>query len=1002
LLVRALLLGLVALAGTTSPAGATRLWNNGTSITANSCDPGEVATGIGTDGALTCEPENQPVVNLDDYAACDGSDETTEIQAAIDAACATGPGGTLYVPADTCAFGSTLDLCTGLAIVGSDSTERFAYGTAQPHELSYSGTGTAFNAEALSGIRFAGLLLRASSGSFAGPLIDFDGVAPNFSAYLYLDRVYVVAATQAGAATSVLLSINDATDVRISDSAFARGGYHIFGRALSSNFSNVVQITNTAFYQAEVCSIQNPGDTWDVHGNKWQQQGASSDESFIFCHGAGICSEGVNFTGNMIVDQPASPTNAELTFCGAGFNISGNFIGGGGTQDGVLFDEACDGCSVQGNWFGFLDEGIKFSGTGPNSESVTILGNDYDTVTTEVGGTRPGRSIMQENTGGTIINEFADIWLNVDTNANSNAGALVIGSNAASTSATPQYYFYEGARAEFRRGNDLRLYDNGDDQYVEFTLGSVDVASNKTITIPNETGTLCTTGSVCTGYAPTNATYITKTAESGLSAEQSIGALSTGLLLNTVSAGTGTLSQYAGTSCTNQFPRSLNNSGAATCASVASADITDGTITTSDISGSAGITAAQTALTGGTAIDINTNALDFDPTELTGNRTWGDGSDASIAWTWNLSGTDPVLTLQSGAFNLTGAKLIGATGSGGDLTLNSTSNGTKGAIVLDDAVSLWPNVPDFAASEMSVVRFNADLDLDGNTLIHSVFRASPTVHIGQASSLLGGLSAMRGDMTILHDDATSSNLPFIQLFYAPVTMTTSVAVAAPTSYVMLDTFTKQGTGSITVPSGGTHDTIRAQPAFKAIAGATATWAEYYALDVRPSVGTDNSSSDGVSSTVTTMGAVKYTDVSFDSGTGTEAVTNQVVVDIPNIANASTINIGVRNADTTVYTPCTDDISGNTDYMVAKTQCTAINLTAGAARDFTAGTDQIADGYDGQILYLFFSGSNSVKFDDGDNVNLGAAGAATLSAGDTLTLLFSSTRGEWLELGRSDN
>lgn len=75
--------------------------------------------------------------------------------------------------------------------------------------------------------------------------------------------------------------------------------------------------------------------------------------------------------------------------------------------------------------------------------------------------------------------------------------------------------------------------------------------------------------------SPANATYLTKTAESGLSAEFSLGSLTTGLLLNTVSAGTGTPSAYGGTSCINQFPRSLNASGAATCASVSlTADIT--------------------------------------------------------------------------------------------------------------------------------------------------------------------------------------------------------------------------------------------------------------------------------------------------------------------------------------------------------------------------------------------------------------------------------------------
>jgi hypothetical protein len=58
-----------------------------------------------------------------------------------------------------------------------------------------------------------------------------------------------------------------------------------------------------------------------------------------------------------------------------------------------------------------------------------------------------------------------------------------------------------------------------------------------------------------------------------LSGETNLGSLTTGLILNTVAAGTATPSTYAGTSCTNQFPRSLSASGAATCATVASTDV---------------------------------------------------------------------------------------------------------------------------------------------------------------------------------------------------------------------------------------------------------------------------------------------------------------------------------------------------------------------------------------------------------------------------------------------
>ena len=71
--------------------------------------------------------------------------------------------------------------------------------------------------------------------------------------------------------------------------------------------------------------------------------------------------------------------------------------------------------------------------------------------------------------------------------------------------------------------------------------------------------------------APATAQYWVGAADGTLSAEKNLGALSTGLVLNTA----GTPSAYGGASCTNQFPRSLNASGAATCASVSlTADVT--------------------------------------------------------------------------------------------------------------------------------------------------------------------------------------------------------------------------------------------------------------------------------------------------------------------------------------------------------------------------------------------------------------------------------------------
>jgi hypothetical protein len=74
--------------------------------------------------------------------------------------------------------------------------------------------------------------------------------------------------------------------------------------------------------------------------------------------------------------------------------------------------------------------------------------------------------------------------------------------------------------------------------------------------------------------APTDAQYWTGAADVTLTAEKNLGALGTGLVINTA----GVPSAYAGTSCTNQFPRSLNASGAATCATVSLVNDITGTL----------------------------------------------------------------------------------------------------------------------------------------------------------------------------------------------------------------------------------------------------------------------------------------------------------------------------------------------------------------------------------------------------------------------------------------
>ena len=68
---------------------------------------------------------------------------------------------------------------------------------------------------------------------------------------------------------------------------------------------------------------------------------------------------------------------------------------------------------------------------------------------------------------------------------------------------------------------------------------------------------------------------------------------------------------------------------------------------------------ADLTATEGLAIDISSAGagtdftIAFDPTELFGNRTWGDASTDTIVWTFNrATGADPTITFNSGSIAL--------------------------------------------------------------------------------------------------------------------------------------------------------------------------------------------------------------------------------------------------------------------------------------------------------------------------------------------------------------
>jgi hypothetical protein len=601
------------------------------------------------------------------------------------------------------------------------------------------------------------------------------------------------------------------------------------------------------------------------------------------------------------------------------------------------------------------------SGTSPVADSAT------DTLTWAVGGivTMTGNSatdtitVSATEVDGSTTNEMQNIFQTMTTPSGTSPVAdtttdsltfAVSGIATVTGNSTTDTITIGATEVDGSTTNEIQnLYatinaPSGTDPVAGAAADTLNLAASGIATVTGDSTTdTITIGAVevdgsVTNEAPIAATYITRTADSTLSAETAMGALATGITMNTTTTGVPTI--YGGTTCTNQFPRSLDASGAATCASVSlTADVT-GDLPLSNVAQSA---AASRLLGRG-----DSGAGDWEPLTMQGGLSIGGTILTLLGQEWAFLDAIPDAVDGSTNNGLLWGPSVSITG-----TVGTTSN-TRGiylapTILYDDASGAIIN--NYAAVEgggtfivsgagtqaSSWALFNATSSLSV-TLANkvpptpNVFRSGITLDYAATS----GTGNMTGSQNIFYDNTVFKNTDAGGTF----------TVAAPNSFVSSQQYIETA-GALNITTGR----------------------GFYAMN--PTV------------------------------TGTPQVTTSVGVDVDRPTRAATPagNIGIRNSGSEVWAPNTQAL---TDEFTINPVAGIIGITA-TTDPIDDGTTAITDGTDGQVMIIVNvdeTSAQTITFTTGANLALSVS-PTDLDKCDSITVMFLSTFGIWVEIGRAN-
>lgn len=249
----------------------------------------------------------------------------------------------------------------------------------------------------------------------------------------------------------------------------------------------------------------------------------------------------------------------------------------------------------------------------------------------------------------------------------------------------------------------------------------------------------------------------------------------------------------------------------------------------------------------------------------------GDFTVKGNSHTFGTAGTATTIQI------LGGGTIIGSTGSGENITLQSTTHGTKGVINLDDAVVLWPNFPNpTSASTVRLVDFNKTYS---PLLTHTLYGISFRPNISPSNQgPLNNWFYLGGTHDYTGFDSTSAATAWRFAYSDAAFTTTSATSRPPSQFVMVEDATTWESNNVDLFNGagslGRHRAVDFNPIFRVV-GASAA-ATFGITNVQPFRVTPTFSTATAGQKVTLGTLAGYNFTPAFSGPGSMDVTGNIV------------------------------------------------------------------------------------------------------------------------------